>query len=77
MYALSIHLILTLIKGLTKKPPVKFVEGNCNNCDKCVSELACPAISKINGKITIDTAQCDGCNVCIQVCKYGALEAGR
>ncbi|WP_298522169.1 indolepyruvate ferredoxin oxidoreductase subunit alpha [uncultured Methanobrevibacter sp.] len=67
----------TLIKGLTKKPPVKFIESNCNNCDKCVSELACPAISKINGKITIDKSQCDGCNVCIQVCKYGALEAGR
>ncbi|MBQ7927324.1 MAG: indolepyruvate ferredoxin oxidoreductase subunit alpha [Methanobrevibacter sp.] len=67
----------TLIKGLTKKPPVNLVEKNCNNCDKCVSELACPAISKINGKITIDKAQCDGCNVCIQVCKYGALEAGR
>ena len=67
----------TLIKGLTKKPPVNFVEGNCNYCDKCVSELACPAISKVDGKITIDKAQCDGCNVCIQVCKYGALEAGR
>ena len=67
----------TLIKGLTRKPPVKLVEGNCNNCDKCVSELACPAISKINGKIVIDQSQCDGCNVCIQVCKYGALEAGR
>ena len=67
----------TLIKGLTKKPPVSFIEGNCNNCDKCVNELACPAISKINGKITIDKSQCDGCNVCIQVCKYGALEAGR
>ena len=67
----------TLIKGLTKKPPVNFVENNCNNCDKCVSELACPAISKINGKINIDKSQCDGCNVCIQVCKYGALEAGR
>ena len=67
----------TLIKGLTKKPPVQLVEKNCNNCDKCVSELACPAISKVNGKITIDKAQCDGCNVCIQVCKYGALEAGR
>ena len=66
----------TLIKGLTRKPPVKLVEGNCNNCDKCVSELACPAISKINGKIVIDQSQCDGCNVCIQVCKYGALEAG-
>ena len=67
----------TLIKGLAKKPPVNFIEGNCNNCDKCVSELACPAISKVNGKITIDQSQCDGCNVCIQVCKYGALEAGR
>ena len=67
----------TLIKGLTKKPPVNFVETNCNYCDKCVSELACPAISKINGKITIDKSQCDGCNVCIQVCKYGALETGR
>lgn len=67
----------TLIKGLTKKPPVNLVEKNCNNCDKCVSELACPAISKVNGKITIDKSQCDGCNVCIQVCKYGALEAGR
>ena len=67
----------TLIKGLTKKPPVEFIDSNCNNCDKCVNELACPAISKIDGKITIDKSQCDGCNVCIQVCKYGALEAGR
>ena len=67
----------TLIKGLAKKPHVVFVEGNCNNCDKCVSELACPAISKINGRITLDASQCDGCNVCIQVCKYGALQAGR
>ncbi len=67
----------TLIKGLTKKPPVQFIESNCNNCDKCVNELACPAISKVNGKITVDKSQCDGCNVCIQVCKYGALEAGR
>lgn len=67
----------TLIKGLTKKPPVKFVESNCNNCDKCVSELACPAISKIGGKIEIDNSMCDGCGVCIQVCKYGALEVGK
>ena len=67
----------TLIKGLAKKPPVTFIESNCNNCDKCVSELACPAISKINGKITLDVSQCDGCNVCIQVCRYGALQAGR
>ena len=64
----------TLIKGLTKKPPVKLIESNCNRCDKCVNELACPAISKLDGKIEIDKSSCDGCGVCIQVCKYGALE---
>lgn len=64
----------TLIKGLTKKPPVKLIESNCNSCDKCVNELACPAISKLDGKIEIDKSSCDGCGVCIQVCKYGALE---
>ena len=59
-----------------------YVSGmTCSACsshvNKCVSELACPAISKVNGKIVIDESQCDGCNVCIQVCRYGALEAGR
>ncbi len=67
----------TLIKGLAKKPPVKVNTPNCNGCGKCVNELACPAISKIDGKITIDSSSCDGCGVCIQVCKYGALEVGK
>ena len=67
----------TLIKGKTRKPPVNYIDSNCNGCNKCVSELACPAISKDSGKITIDKSMCDGCGVCIQVCKYGALEAGR
>ncbi|HJI98534.1 MAG: indolepyruvate ferredoxin oxidoreductase subunit alpha [Methanobrevibacter smithii] len=67
----------TLIKGKTRKPPVNYIDSNCNGCNKCVSELACPAISKDGGKIAIDQSMCDGCGVCIQVCKYGALEAGR
>ena len=32
---------------------------------------------KIGGKIEIDKSSCDGCGVCIQVCKYGALEVGK
>ena len=67
----------TLIKGKTRKPPVNYIDSNCNGCNKCVSELACPAISKDGGKIAINPSMCDGCGVCIQVCKYGALEAGR
>lgn len=67
----------TLIKGKTRKPPVNYIDSNCNGCNKCVDELACPAISKNDGKIAIDKSMCDGCGVCIQVCKYGALEEGR
>ena len=66
----------TLIKGYAKKPPVEYVESNCNNCLKCTNELACPAISLNNGKIVLDQSMCVGCNVCVQVCKYGALNAG-
>ena len=66
----------TLIKGYAKKPPVEYVESNCNNCLKCTNELACPAISLNNGKIILDQSMCVGCNVCVQVCKYGALNAG-
>lgn len=67
----------TLIKGFPKKPAVNFDESNCNQCKKCSNELACPAISFKNNKIVLDTSMCNGCNICVQVCKYGALTAGR
>lgn len=66
----------TLIKGLAKRPPVKLEPSNCNRCNKCVNELACPAISIKNNKITVDDSLCSGCTVCIQVCKYGAIKPG-
>ncbi|MEG0972742.1 MAG: 4Fe-4S binding protein [Lachnospiraceae bacterium] len=38
-------------------------------------KLGCPAVSlNKQGKIQIDTAQCNGCGMCKQVCKFGALE---
>lgn len=64
----------TLIKGYPKKDPVKVNYDKCNNCDACVKELACPAISKVDGKIVVDTSMCNGCSMCVQVCKYDAFE---
>ncbi|MDL2246464.1 indolepyruvate ferredoxin oxidoreductase subunit alpha [Methanobrevibacter sp. OttesenSCG-928-K11] len=64
----------TLIKGLVHKPPITIDENKCNLCNKCVNELACPAISLQNNKIVIDSTACDGCGLCMQVCKYGALK---
>lgn len=67
----------TLIKGFPKRPVVDFDESKCNQCKKCSNELACPAISFKDNKIVVDKTMCNGCNICVQVCRYGALTAGR
>ena len=67
----------TLIKGLPKKPPVNFDESKCQKCKKCSNDLACSAISFKDNKIVVDKSMCNGCNICVQVCKYGALTEGR
>ena len=64
----------TLIKGVNKKPPVKVNYDKCNKCDSCINNLACPAISKIEGKIVVDTSMCNGCSICSQICNYDAFE---
>ena len=36
-------------------------------------KLGCPAISMKNGKACIDQTLCVGCDVCTQLCAFGAL----
>lgn len=67
----------TLIKCFPKRPAVKHVESRCTKCNKCITELVCPAISSINNKIVVDDSMCTGCNFCVQTCKYGAFEEGK
>lgn len=43
----------------------------CKNCKMCM-KIGCPAISYKNG-IVIDETLCNGCGLCINVCKFGAL----
>lgn len=52
------------------KPKVK-VEG-CRDCGICM-RLGCPAISRGEKGVKIDPIQCVGCEVCAQVCPFGAL----
>ena len=62
----------TLIKGVKKGKPM-FITDKCTNCLKCVNELACPAISIINNKVTINTNSCFGCTDCVQICPEHAI----
>ncbi len=60
-----------LLDKKSQKPKVKVKD--CKKCGKCM-KLGCPAISRGENGIVIDTSQCVGCNVCAQVCPFGCIE---
>lgn len=45
----------------------------CRNCKMCIN-TGCPALYAKNGKVEIDSGSCTGCEVCLQVCPFGAIE---
>ncbi|MBQ9803159.1 MAG: indolepyruvate ferredoxin oxidoreductase subunit alpha [Clostridia bacterium] len=61
-----------LLKSVKTAPPLTVAEDKCKKCKKCAS-LGCPAISIKGGKATIDKTLCVGCEVCVSLCKFGAI----
>ena len=49
------------------------VTEDCKKCKQCM-KLGCPAITEKDGSIEIDTTQCNGCGLCINVCPFGAIK---
>ncbi len=46
----------------------------CRSCRMCL-RIGCPAIAFVEGKSEItDPASCTGCGLCIQMCKFDAIE---
>ena len=62
-----------LLKTVKHNPPLKVNKDKCKSCKMCM-KIGCPAISMKDGKAQIDFTQCLGCNVCSQLCKFGAIE---
>ena len=63
----------TLIKGIKHNRPMAVNYDKCNDCRKCVDNLACPAISVVDEKVVIDDRSCKGCTVCVQMCDEKAI----
>ena len=62
-------------KRKTKSIQRRVVEDLCTGCKACL-KLGCPAMSfSAEGKAVIDPLLCNGCPVCEQVCKAGAIKS--
>ena len=62
-----------LLKTVNYGAPCVIDSEKCKNCKMCM-KLGCPAISVKEGKISIDASQCNGCMLCTNVCKFGAIK---
>ncbi len=45
----------------------------CRDCRVCM-KLGCPALTIREGRVTVDTTQCNGCGLCVNVCPFHAIE---
>ena len=49
------------------------INDKCKKCKMCL-KLGCPAITLKDGAVSIDQSLCNGCGLCKNVCKFGAIE---
>ena len=65
-----------LLKYVKHNKPVTVDSDKCRSCKLCM-KIGCPAISMKDGKAVIDNTLCTGCEVCTQLCHFGALTAAK
>ncbi len=65
-----------LIKDVQKARADLYCQINQDVCTKCKTclRIGCPAISMKDNVVSIDESECNGCQVCLQVCPFGAIE---
>jgi pyruvate formate lyase activating enzyme len=65
-------------EGQALKPEIMFRQSRCIQCDTCLAVCPAGAISRNDGRVTIDLEKCDLCGDCLENCYAQALElAGR
>jgi indolepyruvate ferredoxin oxidoreductase, alpha subunit len=73
-YAIVTKRPCVLIKTLPPfKTKCKVVKEKCKKCKMCL-KVGCPAVFFKDGTSYIDQSLCVGCEVCMQVCKFDAIE---
>lgn len=62
-----------LLKGQKFPNRCEISQHDCKKCGMCL-KIGCPAISKRDGNIVIDETMCNGCGLCKNYCKFGAIK---
>lgn len=63
-----------LLKGLKFPNKCYPLADKCRTCGACLRP-GCPALTKnADGTISIDETMCNGCGLCMQLCKFDAIE---
>lgn len=63
-----------LLKGVKFPLKCRPVSDKCKKCGACLKP-GCPALTKNeDGTISIDETMCNGCGLCMQLCKFSAIE---
>ena len=63
-----------LLKGMKFPNKCRPIPEKCKKCGACLKP-GCPALTKNeDGTISIDETMCNGCGLCMQLCKFGAIE---
>lgn len=63
-----------LLKSVKTGSPVHVNGEKCVGCKSCM-KFGCPAISIKEKKAVVDPTLCVGCDVCKQLCRFGAFES--
>lgn len=63
-----------LLKGVSFPNVCRTIPENCKKCGACLRP-GCPALTKNeDGTVSIDETMCNGCGLCMQLCKFGAIK---
>ena len=62
-----------LLKGISFPDVCRAIPEKCKKCGACLRP-GCPALTKQeDGTIKIDETMCNGCGLCMQLCKFDAI----
>lgn len=64
-----------LLPQIKAAPPLRIDADECKKCRMCM-KIGCSAITFEDGHAAIDETLCVGCELCMQMCKFGAIKKG-